>query len=129
MATLAKHQAAVAALLDTAVTPKHAYAPDDVPATRPAEYVEVLVSEIFTAPDELLLDATTTVRRYRVTVWWFSQHAVTNAQLLREKCFDALRFARLTVAGETYPPAQYEGDEDEVSPVEGYFVGSASFTY
>lgn len=129
MATLAEHQEAVTGLLDAAVSPKHAYTPDAVPAPRPAEYVEVLVSEIYTAPDELLLDATTTVRRYRVTAWWFSQVATSNAQLLRGRCFEALRFARLTVAGETFPPVQFEGTEDEVSQVEGWFAGSAAFTY
>jgi hypothetical protein len=126
---LAEHQAAAVTFLDAAVAPKHAYAPDEVPSPLPAEYVEVLVAEMYTAPDDLLLDATTNVRRYRVTVWWFSQTATSNAQSLRDHCFEALRFARLTVAGETFPPTQFEGTEDEVSQIEGWFVGSASFTY
>ncbi|KAB2807988.1 hypothetical protein F9L07_25295 [Pimelobacter simplex] len=127
--TLDEHQTAVVALLDTAVAPKHAHPVDEVPAQRPVEYVQVQVTEIFTAPDQLLLNATTNVRRYRATVWWFSRISVSNALLLREKCFEALRFARITVAGDTYPPAQYEGTEDDVVAIDGWFVGSADFTY
>jgi len=129
MATLRQHQDANLALLNAAVAPKVAYSVDKVPATRPPEYVQVLVSERFTAEDDLLLDGTTNVLGYRVTVWWFSQTSVNNALLLRDKCFGALRFARPVVAGEAFGPAQYEGTEQDVTPIEGWFVGSAEFTY
>lgn len=127
--SLAAHQAAVEALLSAALAPKPVYAVDKVPATRPAEYVEVLVSEIYTPTDALLLDATTNVRRYRATVWWLSRTSLNNALRMRDKSFAALRFARLTVDGEEYPPAQYEGTEDDVKPDDGWFVGSAEFAY
>lgn len=127
--SLAAQQAAVLSLLNAALSPKVAYAVDTVPAIRPAEYVEVLVSERFTAPDELLIDATTNVRQYRVTCWWLSRTSLSNALLLRDKSFAALRFARITAGGETSSPVQFEGVEDRITPSDGWFVGSADFTY
>lgn len=127
--SLLAHQEALLALLGPALAPKAAYGVDQVPATRPSEYVEVLVSERFTAEDELLLDATTDVRSYRVTVWWLSRTSVRNALLLRDKTFNALRFARLSVGGTAFSPVQFEGVEQDVTPNDGWFVGSADFTY
>lgn len=126
--TLADQSAAVIALLAEA-SPRAVHSVGTVPTPRPAEYIEVLVTERYTPEDALLLDATTDLRGYRATVWWLSKVSEANALILREKAFDALRFARITATGTTSSPAQYEGTEETVTPIDGYFVGSADFTY
>lgn len=130
MATLRQHQDANLVLLNAALQPRvTAYPIDKVPNSRPHEYAEVMVSEVYTDPDDLLLDATTNVQQYRVTVWWLSRHSANNALTIRDKCFGALRFARLVVDGVAHSPAQFEGTEQDIESDDGWFVGSASFIY
>lgn len=126
LVTAQAQTSAILAALNAALAPKVAYDLNDVPATRPAEYVEVTASRRFGG--ERRMTQQTGVTGWRVTVRGVSQISVANVRKSLETCRAALEFKHLTVAGETSTGIQFEA-EDPATPDEGWFSGLLAFTY
>ena len=126
MSTEEQHAAAVLAVLNAALAPKVAYEVDTLPATRPAEYVEVSLVRRFGG--EQRMSARSTATGYRVLVRVVSKASVSNARVMREKSRQALEYARLSVASRVTTPVQFEGGEP-VGPDDGWFSGLDTYTY
>lgn len=124
--TAQQQATAVLAALNAALTPKVAYDLDKVPATRPAEYVEVTVSRRHGGEFRQCGDIGTV--GYRVTVRAISRVSVSNVRASLEKCRSALEFASLTVGDESTTPIQFE-TEDPAGYDDGWFSGLVTFTY
>lgn len=102
-----------------------AYDIDDLPAVRPADYIEVTVSRRFGGEQRNSGHKTTS--GYRVTTRAVGE-TVTNARTLHGHARTALEFKMLTVSGEHTSPIQFESEEP-VGPDDGAFSGLLSWTY
>lgn len=115
---------AVLAALNTALAPKVAYELDAVPATRPANYVEVTVSRRFGGEERAARKGST---GWRITTRAVSRY-VSDARLMHEKSRTALEYVRLSVGGKSSTPVQFE-TEVPVQEDDGWFSGLISWTY
>lgn len=118
--------AAALAVLNAALTPKVAYDFDDIPATRPADYVEVSLHRRFGG--ESRASGQKWVTGYRLAVRSVSQASVSDARLMRLKAKTALESKFLTVSGETSTPIQFES-EDPIGPDDGWYSGLTLYTF
>lgn len=117
---------AVLAAINAQFTSARAYELDDVPAGRPADYIEVTISRRFGGA--LKMGGSMDITGYRVTVRAVSQTAVSNVRNSLEKSRAALEFKRLTVGDQTTTPIQFE-TEDPAAYDDGWFSGLLAFTY
>lgn len=132
MSTDEQHAAAILtainatlAALPSAPSTLRAYEYDDLPATRPENYIEVGVSRRFGGESRESGHKTTT--GWRVTTRGVGR-SVKNARDLLQHGRTSLEFKSLTVNGEKTSLIQFE-TEDAVSPDEGYYSGLSSYTY
>lgn len=129
MATHKEHAAAVLAVVEAKLSaltiPWHAYDLDDIPATRPDTYVEVMVSRRF-------IEAGRMTGKQSRTGWRITARAVAkktgNARTVHKKVTEALEDVRLNVGGVLTSPIQFE-TEDPVVEDDGWFSGLTSWTY
>lgn len=113
-------------LLDTALGARDAYDHDQVPSPRPAEYVAISLSRRFGG--ERRMSAHAASAGYRLTVRAVSQQSIANVRNSLEKCRASLEFRRLSVAGATSTPVQFENEQPPI-PDDGWFSGAQSFTF
>lgn len=126
MSTEEQHATAVLAALNGALAASMpAYDYDDVPATRPANYVEVTVSRRAGAPNRA--PGSTGRSGWRITTRPVST-TVSNAREMRKRCVSALLYVRLTVDGDISSPIQFE-TEDPIGPDDGWYSGLSVWTY
>lgn len=126
MATERQHAAAVVAAVNAALANRTAYEPDEVPATRPTEYVEVTVTRRFGGESRLPGRKGTT--GWRITTRPVSQSSLTDCQVMAEGVRTGLEDVFLSVAGETTSPVQFESAEP-IGPDDGWFSGLSTWTY
>lgn len=117
---------AILAALNTALAPRVAYELDKVPATRPAQYVEVTLARRFGG--ESRQDGFIGTTGYRVIVTAISSATVSSIRSDLEKCRAALEFQSLTVGALSTTPIQFE-TEDEADYGNGWFAQYATYTY
>jgi hypothetical protein len=118
---------AVIATLNAALpTSVRAYDLDELPATRPDNYVEVTVSRRFGGQQRNTAQATT--QGWRITTRSVSSVSVFNARKNAETVRAALEFARLSVGGSTTTPVQFETAET-VGDDDGWWSGLTTWTY
>lgn len=103
-----------------------AYEVDEVPKTRPTEYVDVAIGRRFGGNRRSSSQSWLT--GYRVTVRAVSETAPANVRASLETCRAALEYARLVVGGETSTPVQFE-TEDPADLDDGWYSGVQAFTY
>lgn len=121
------HAAAVLAVLNAGLPSSvRAYDFDELPATRPVDYVEVTVSRRAGALNRST--GRTETSGWRVTTRAVSQVGVSNARVTRNKVRVALEFARLSVGGKTSTPVQFE-TSDPVESDDGWWSGLTVWTY
>jgi hypothetical protein len=126
LATEEQHAAAVLTALNTALTSNmRAYDYDEVPATRPDNYVEVTVSRRF-GGDNRAVGSTGRVG-WRITTRPVAK-TVSNAREMRKRVTTALNAARVTVSGDKSTPIQFEGEEP-IGPDDGWYSGLSTWTY
>lgn len=118
--------AAILTLLNAALTDVTAYEADEVPKTRPSEYVDVAIGRRFGGERRSSSQAGLT--GYRLTVRATSETAPMNVRDTLETCRSTLEYARLSVGGETSTPIQFE-TEDPAGEDAGWFSGVQGFTY
>lgn len=121
------HALAVIAALNAGLPASvRAYDLDDLPATRPADYLEVTVSR--RAGGELRSTGATKTAGWRVTTRAVSKVSVSNARTTLNKARLALEFVNLSVGGKTSTPVQFETQE-AVEPDDGWWSGLIAWTY
>lgn len=120
-----QHAAAVIAAINA--LSGAAYDLDDIKAlaTTPTSYNEVTVSRVFAGVPRLSADMGTT--SWRITSRAVAK-TVTNAREMRGRATLALENARLTIAGETTTPIQFETDEG-IGEDNEWFSGLTAWTY
>lgn len=124
-ATEERVAAAVLTALNAALTPKQAYDIDDVPETRPNEYVEVMVSRKFGGAARVCGSMGTV--SWRIATRVVSQASVSNARLMASFVDAALEGVSLSVGGDATTPISFEGAED-IGPDDGWFSGLSTWT-
>jgi hypothetical protein len=121
------HAAAVVAKLNAALPAQvRAYDFDELPATRPANYIEVTVSRRFGGEQRSV--ASSTRGGWRVTTRSVSSVSVSNARKNAETVRAALESARLTVSSKKSTPVQFE-TADPIEPDDGWWSGLTAWTY
>lgn len=118
--------AAILTLLNAALSDVEAYEADEVPKTRPSEYVDIAIGRRFGGERRSSSQAGLT--GYRLTVRATSEMAPSNVRDTLEDCRAALEYQRVTVGGEVSTPLQFE-TEDPAGEDEGHFSGVMAFTY
>ena len=126
MSTQEQHAAAIKAAID-AVVVAPVYEMDEIPTTRPSEYVEFTVERRFGGSQRLGVWIGTT--SYRIATRVVSQKSVSNARLMAEGVRSALEFNSLTVAGgTTTTPVMFESAEP-IGPDNEWFSGMTLWTF
>lgn len=120
-----QHAAAIVAALNAESAA--AYDLDDLKklAAQPAFYTEVTVTPRFGAPNRN--PGSTGRRGWRITTRQVAD-TVSNAREMRRRTHAALEFARLSVAGGTSTPVQFEGAE-AIGEDDGKWSGLETWTY
>lgn len=95
------------------------------PATRPAAYNEVTVSQRAGAPNRNV--ASTGRTGWRITTRSVAK-TVTNAREMRSRARTGLLYVRLTVDGAVTTRIQFESEEP-IAEDDGWFSGLTSWTY
>lgn len=121
------HAVAVIALLNAALPAQvRAYDVDEVPATRPANYLEVTVSRRFGGEQRSV--GSSTHGGWRALVRSVSQVSVSNARKNAEAGRVALESKRVTVSSKKSTPIQFE-TADPIAADDGWWSGVTAFTY
>jgi hypothetical protein len=121
-----QHATAVLAALNAELAASmRAYDYDDLPTTRPANYVEVTVSRRAGGPNRN--PGSTGRSGWRITTRPVST-TVSNAREMRKRVATALLFNRVTVGGDQSTPIQFE-TEDPIGPDDGWYSGLSTWTY
>lgn len=123
------NMAAVLTLLNAALpSGVDAYDLDEVPKTRPTEYVDAVLGRRFGGENERRASSHLWLTGYRLTVRATSETSVMGVRTSLEACRAALEYQRLVVGGETSTPIQFE-TEDPPGSDSGWFSGVMAFTY
>ncbi|WP_418063158.1 hypothetical protein [Pimelobacter simplex] len=118
---------AVVEALNAALPPKcRAYPLGQVPADRPAEYVEVIVTRRFGGNPKA--SSVSDVAGYRTMLRAVSQASVDNVHKTLDTCRTALEFQCLSVAGQVTTPIQFETARP-AGPDNGWFSGAEQYTH
>ena len=126
MSTAANLDAVVEALNNALPATCRAYPLGQLPATRPTEYVEVVVTR--RPGGNLKASAATTVAGYRGLIRAVSRTSVDNVLTTLETCRRALEFRRLAVGDRFSTPLQFETARP-AGPDNGWFSGAEQFTH
>lgn len=126
MSTKSNLDAIVEALNAALPTACRAYPLGKVPATRPAEYVEVIVTRRFGG--ERRQCSRTGAVGYRALIRAVSQVSVDNVLATLETCRLALEFQQLDLDGRTTTPVQFE-TATAAAPDNGWFSSATTYTY
>ncbi|WP_418060807.1 hypothetical protein [Pimelobacter simplex] len=126
MSTKSNLDAIVEALNAALPTACRAYPLGKVPATRPAEYVEVIVTRRFGGNPKA--SAVSDVAGYRTLLRAVSQVSVANVLGTLETCRAALEFQCLTVGDQVTTPIQFETARS-AGPDNGWFSGAEQYTH
>lgn len=126
MSTATNLDTIVEALNAALPTKCRAYSLGKVPATRPAEYVEVVVTRRFGGNPKA--SAVSDVAGYRTLLRAVSQASVDNVHKTLETCRAALEFQCLLVADRVTTPIQFETARP-AGPDNGWFSGTEQYTH
>lgn len=126
MSTKANLDAIVEALNAALPAECRAYPLGKVPATRPAEYVEVIVTRRFGG--ERRQCGRTGAAGYRDLLRAVSRASVDNVLTTLETCRAALEFQQLEVDGRATTPVQFE-TATAAAPDNGWFSGATTYTH
>lgn len=118
---------AIVEALNAALPPKcRAYPLGKVPADRPAEYVEVIVTRRFGG--ERRQCGRSGATGYRDLIRGVSQVSADNVLATLEICRAALEFQQLDVEGRATTPVQFE-TATAAAPDNGWFSGATTYTH
>ncbi|KAB2808314.1 hypothetical protein F9L07_22630 [Pimelobacter simplex] len=126
MSTKANLDAVVEALNAALPAECRAYPLGEVPAKRPAEYVEVVVTRRFGGNPKA--SAVSDVAGYRTLLRAVSQASVDNVHKTLETCRGALEFQCLPVGDQATTPIQFETARS-AGPDNGWFSGAEQYTH
>ena len=119
--------AALNARLSTLDTPRKAYGIDDVPATKPAAYVEVTAARRWVEGSPRS-DGEKTGKGRRVLTRAVAK-TDGNARLLLRMCGEALEYVSLSIDGRLTTPLEFETEDPIDANDDGWYVGAWTWTY
>lgn len=126
MTTRAQHAEAVLAVINAALPPTiKAYETDDIPATRPAQYVEVILTRVFGG--EPMLDGSTATSGWLIFTRFVAK-TVSNAGVLQDRVTTALEDRVLVIGDRESTPVSFQ-TEEPIAPDSGWYSGSAQWDY